>query len=477
MNGDTTGLESEPGDFDVQLVDDAGESPFSFSDGEAAGGEGGTGDGVAADEREFFDREDPVFVEELIDFGLIGGVNIAEDEALEGSESDFHSEAIEDRAESGFDAEVTDILDTSIFDVDAEEQTSVALLMPAEVIIDIGNVGGVGFGEGATVVFFDFGFEGGDTPVGDEVFESCAFAVFAVTEISLDFNDGFADGDDVFGGGEGDAAGECGECFFGGRSAAHSAACKHVVADDATIFDNDEQTEVLRIEVDAVVFREADGHFEFTGQVMRAVDGFIDGFEFCDVGFGAVVVSEPDVKVGGGFGAEVFGDFEGEFLNLIADGVIANGSGASHDVAVDVAAGGEGREFNAVDFANGIAEVGLENSVKLQSLSAGDPECAIGELVAEVEFGKELCGSESAAGDACADHAAVLLTERFAVVRFGFAGIAVVLEIGAVMFEDGGGVVGEFGAIVGKFFDEGAAELPGRLFEGFDFAHGRELGS
>ena len=97
-------------------------------------------------------------------------------------------------------------------------------------------------------------------------------------------------------------------------------------------------------------------------------------------------------------------------------------------------------------------------------------------MIAEVEFGEELCGGEPAAGDAGADHAAELFAERFAVIGFGFAGIAVVLEIGAVMFEDGGGVVGEFGAVVGELFGEGAAKLPGGFFEEFDFAHGSRPG-
>lgn len=214
VDSDAAGLESESGDFDIELIDDAWEHAFGFGDGQSAGGEGGAGDGVAAKEGQFFDREDAIFVEHPVDFGLVLGVDVAEDEALEWSEADFHVEASEDGAESGFDSECTDILDASIFDIDTEEETAVALGVPPEVVVDVGNVGGVGIGERSTKVFFDLGLERGDSPVGDEIFQTGALAVFAVAEVTLHFDDGFADGDDVFGSCEGDTASQCGECFF-----------------------------------------------------------------------------------------------------------------------------------------------------------------------------------------------------------------------------------------------------------------------
>jgi hypothetical protein len=65
-----------------------------------------------------------------------------------------------------------------------------------------------------------------------------------------------------------------------------------------------------------------------------------------------------------------------------------------------------------------------------------------------------------------------LFAKGLAVGAFGSAGVAVVLEVGAVVFEDGGGIIGEFRLIVAEFFDECAAELVGRLFKLFDFVHG-----
>ena len=62
---------------------------------------------------------------------------------------------------------------------------------------------------------------------------------------------------------------------------------------------------------------------------------------------------------------------------------VAQRRGAAHDVALHVAAGGDGGEQRLVDAGDGRLEVALEHAVELEALAGGDAERAVGVLVGE----------------------------------------------------------------------------------------------
>src|SRR5688500_8628633 len=79
--------------------------------------------------------------------------------------------------------------DAAVFDVEAVEPAPVALLVPAEMVVEAPYVFGMRVGHRTAEILFDLGAKLRYAPVGDQVFDPGGFAVAAVVEIPIDFDD------------------------------------------------------------------------------------------------------------------------------------------------------------------------------------------------------------------------------------------------------------------------------------------------
>ncbi len=262
--------------------------------------------------------------------------------------------------------------------------------MPADVIIDIRNIGRVRSGEFHPAVFLDLLLELRQSPVVDEVFQSCDLAVFAVAEIALHLHDGFGNGDELVRRDESHLLCDRDERLFRRGRFAHPAPDEDVVTDDFSLFDDGEETHVLRVEVDAIVFRQRDRHLEFTGQVMRPIDWFVDWFPFGDIAGRPAVVGQPDFVIRRRFRLEMGRDAIGHRLHFVVNRIIPDRRGATHHIAVDVTARCESGQQRAIDARNGGLQIFLDHTMELKSLPRSNSERAIAVLFAEIEMIEEL---------------------------------------------------------------------------------------
>ena len=299
-------------------------------------------------------------------------------------------------------------------------------------------------------------------------------AVGAVTPIAVDRDDGGADLDELFAGQEAD---DVGEARVGGLVAvggAEAAADEQVVADELAVLDDGHEAHVVGEDVGVVVRRDGEAGLELTRQVGLAVErvhrragvirvggrghvriGLVDG----SAGLGDLVAEtevdlhavHPDGVVSGGARQEGAGQRERVFVDLHGDGVDGR-VGWSGDVAVDVAAGGEGGGEGFVDRLDQRADAFLQHAVELEGLAGGDAERAVGEATGELVIDEILRGRDDAAGLARAHHDGVFLA--------GLALIAVILLVDAVELDELLVVAAE---AVGLRVGEGFADRTGEV--------------
>ena len=151
----------------------------------------------------------------------------------------------------------------------------------------------------------------------------------------------------------------------------------------------------------------------------------------------------------------------GQILQLAADRVVFVGGRAAHHVALDVAAGGQRGELDLVDAADRLLQVVFQNAVQLQPLTAGDAQRGVADFVAQIQFGQKLIARQFAAGNPGADH------ERIGFGRLSFvpldpsggARVAVVLLVGAVVFQELDAGFAERIGVAGKLFGNGSAQI------------------
>ena len=121
-------------------------------------------------------------------------------------------------------------------------------------------------------ILFDLVAEAVEAPIVNEVLHAGDFAVGAVAEVALHFDDRDAQIDDAVGIDVAQRQGDGREGFLGAGRNAEAAADEHVVADDVPVLANRQQADVVGVDIDAVVAGQADGEFEFARQVGFAVD-------------------------------------------------------------------------------------------------------------------------------------------------------------------------------------------------------------
>jgi hypothetical protein len=109
------------------------------------------------------------------------------------------------------------------------------LFVPAHTVVEAPDLDRSRRRKRVAEVLFDFGAEAVDAPVVDEVFHAGDFAVGAVAEVALHFDDRDAEVDDPFGFDVAQRQRDGGECFLGAGGDAEAAAHEHVVTDDVPV--------------------------------------------------------------------------------------------------------------------------------------------------------------------------------------------------------------------------------------------------
>ena len=82
----------------------------------------------------------------------------------------------------------------------------------------------------------------------------------------------------------------------------------------------------------------------------------------------------------------MFGDAIRQRLIVTANRVAIDRSWTAHEVSVHVTAGRQRGQFDAVNFANRLTQVVLQDTVKLKALPSGDSQRAVAEAVAQIKF-------------------------------------------------------------------------------------------
>jgi hypothetical protein len=148
--------------------------------------------------------------------------------------------------------------------------------------------------------------------------------------------------------------------------------------------------------------------------------------------------------------------------------------GAGHDVAIHVAAGGDGIDQHGVHRLHGLLEVLLDHAVHLERLARSHAKGARRVRAAQAGQGQPLRGCDHAAGQARADHEAVGGLE-FLVFAFGTQ-VTIVLHVAAVELDelrvrlaDGAG------ERIVQAFDQRAAQAARRFLDLFDRGFGLVL--
>ena len=141
-------------------------------------------------------------------------------------------------------------------------------------------------------------------------------------------------------------------------------------------------------------------------------------------------------------------------------------SGASHDVAFDIAAGAQRAQQTGVDPRNGFLQIAFQDAMKLNPLARRETKGAVGISAGQLVHGEILLGGEPAAGNFATHHEHVVLAH--AVLLAVLAGVAILLLVGAVEFEQ---LLVGFAKVIRvrcQFLGNRAAKLPARFFRSFD---------
>ena len=244
----------------------------------------------------------------------------------------------------------------------------------------------------------------------NQVFHARDLAVGAIAKVALHLDDRRGDVDGLVGRDERHPLGHRGEGLLRAGSYAEAAADQHVVADDSAVARDGHQGQIVGVHIDAIVAGQADGGLELARQVGGAVDRLDLVTVRASAGerlFTCLAVGEPQLVVGRRAWAEMYGQSIGQRLHLGVDGILMMRGRAAHDIALDVAAGGQRRQLHLVDASDGFLEVTLQDAVQLQALPRRDPQRGIAQLIAQVELGQQLPAGQLAAGNLGADHEAV----------------------------------------------------------------------
>ncbi len=158
----------------------------------------------------------------------------------------------------------------------------------------------------------------------------------------------------------------------------HAAANHNVVTDNSIALHDSDKAEIMGENIDIVVRRQSNGDLEFARQVGAAEDRFI-----LDLAAGHLLLIQPDLVPGSGARQQMAGDV----ARQVADGgveVATPGVCRRDDVAVDVAAGGDGVHQIGMQTLHQRLQVALQDAMELHGLACGQADRVVGALDAQV---------------------------------------------------------------------------------------------
>ena len=161
-------------------------------------------------------------------------------------------------------------------------------------------------------------------------------------------------------------------------------------------------------------------------------------------------------------------------LHLVADGIAVDRRRAAHDIALDVAAGGERGHLVGVDLLHELLQIPLHHAVVLDRLPRRQPDRAVADLVPHVHRGEELGGGELPPGHAGADHEADLADALGPLPALPL--LAVVLLVGAEVLQQLDTPLPEARGPVDEFLGDIPAEEVARGLEALDGGQLRSIG-
>ena len=160
---------------------------------------------------------------------------------------------LEERPQAAAEAIVVPVLDPAILDRDAQEELTVPLAMPTQMVVDAADLHRFRVREPMAQILFDLRPEGRHSPIVDNVFQPRSLPVRAVAEIAEDFQHGLADFQHV---GPVDVAerdGQEGERLLRTRCRSEPAADQDVVSHQPSLFDDPEIPQIVGMDVGAVI--------------------------------------------------------------------------------------------------------------------------------------------------------------------------------------------------------------------------------
>ena len=207
----------------------------------------------------------------------------------------------------------------------------------------------------------------------------------------------------------------------------------------------------MREHIDIVVRRQRDGDLELPRQVGAAEDRFV-----LDLAAGDLLLAQPDLVPGAGARQQMDRDVARQFADRGVQ-IPPPRIGRGDDVAVDVAAGGDGVQHVVVQPLHQRPQIALQDAVELHRLTRRQADRVVGPLQRQLLDAQPLLRRQDAGRHPHPHHEAEGLLHPL-LAAFG-AQVAVILLVEAVEFRQLRVVVGQrAGFDMGQPLGDGAAQ-------------------
>ena len=154
----------------------------------------------------------------------------------------------------------------------------------------------------------------------------------------------------------------------------HAAANHDVVTDDSIALHDRDKAEIMGENIDIVMRRQCDGDLEFARQVGTAENRFI-----LDLATGNLFLIQPDLVPSSGARQQMARDVACQVADRGVE-VATPGICGRDDVAIDVAAGGDGVHQIGVQALHQRLQVALQDAMELHGFTRGQADGVVGTL-------------------------------------------------------------------------------------------------
>ena len=263
-------------DFRANFFDAVNQSrqhAFGFREREPASGQCRTGHrGGVHDARLARPGFDAIFRQQFVNADLIFLGDVGQNNILVGRKAEFaFGKSFSDQAQRGFELPAFHVLDASGFDKQREKPFSVHSLMPAVKVARGREFARLRRRERDASALVDFVLHEFHAAFGDNVFQARVFAVGAVAEIAMNCQNGFRHFNYFIRRKKSDDVREARKSLHVAVTATHAAADGEIVTDEFFVFDNRDEADVVRENINIVDRRNGEGDFEFSRQICFAV--------------------------------------------------------------------------------------------------------------------------------------------------------------------------------------------------------------